>query len=242
MRSGRGKGLSHAPRSGRPGPQLSAAILILVVFGTVGRVGPSWGQEPDSLKCHVQDRAIKLSFQLPVPVLKIAGIEQALEEQGLSAECMVSIEVKERGGLRSKTFVRVVNVRTLTYSRWYDEYILSENAEEILSDRSYYKTLDSYRRYDDLKIVDVGILERDKEFTVVLEVKAKLRFPDNRGDSGDFVAAGFSLPGELVDVFRKKGVFYSFKVESETFSGGEVPGQLLGTSPPPNSETDHGER
>jgi hypothetical protein len=199
---------------------------------------PGSAQELDSLQCSVQDGMITAGFLLPIPALKLAGMDEALDEKGLQVECWVSLEVKKSGLLRSSTLAKTVTKRILSYSRWYDEYLVMEKSQEIFSSPSYYKSLDFYRRYSDLVGTDVSVLESDGEYRVVLEVKVSLRMPDDGSEGGMLNLAGFGLSGELMKLVKSKGEVLSVKVESEEFAGGHVPSRLLGDTSDADSPSD----
>jgi hypothetical protein len=210
-------------------PGLPAVAILSLAFGLMISlpVLPCRGQGLDSLKCQVVDGALTVAFQLPTSALKVAGLDQALDEQGLQVESRVILEVKQKGGLGSSTVVKVMNLRNLAYSRWYDEYVMSEDAQEVLSNHSYYRALDAFRRYRDLSIINVGVLDPDATYSVTLEVHVQLKLPDPGAGKKDFEMAGFSLPWQIVELFKKKGEVLSIKLDSEKFQGQAVPEQLF---------------
>jgi hypothetical protein len=201
------------------------AIFLIVV--TLAVAGPVRGHELDSLDCRVEDGAMTLGFLFPVATLPLAELEKVLEDQGLLVEVRVSIEVRKQGRFLSSTFVMTTNVRTLAYSRWYDEFVLNENAKEILTSRSYYGAVDSFRRYDGIEVAETGILEPDADYRIIVDVKGRLRLPEVGGAGESLSLAGLSLPLELADRLRKKNEVFSIRTQSEKFSGRDVPARLF---------------
>jgi hypothetical protein len=169
-----------------------------------------------------------VGFALPVRSLRAAGIEKALDEQGLSVECEVSVEVRKKEGLLNHTVVKALVRRALSYSRWYDEYVLTENAREVATSKSYYTTLDRFRRFSRLKAADVGTLDPGQDYTVRLEVSLVPRVPAKRAGGGSPNLASLGVAKDMLDLFKGKGSLLSIKMESAAFRPTEVPRWSIG--------------
>ncbi|UCG51644.1 MAG: hypothetical protein JSW58_15900 [Candidatus Latescibacterota bacterium] len=197
------------------------------------------GDGLDSLVTHTSDGVLSASFYLPLRDLKEAGIEKALDELALDIECRVSIEVKQRGRFRSKTFTKTTWVTTLSYSRWYDEYVIAENAEETFTHQSYYQSIDRFRRFSGIPIVNIAILEPGREYTATVDVTIRPRIPSQAHQEsrvGMASAGAFDIGGELVkqgyDLMKKKDMFH-VKFDSAKFTTDAIPSPLFGE---PDSE------
>ena len=217
-----------APARRRPGGLAGGAALLLALLALTATAPACLAQGLDSLTSTMEDGSLLVGFALPVRSLKAAGIEKALDEQGLSVECEVSIEVRKKEGLLSHTVVKMLVRRALSYSRWYNEYVLSENTREVATSKSYYNTLDRFRRFSRVKVADMGTLDPGQDYTVRIEVSLVPRVP-TRGTGGTTLAlAGVGVGADMLGLFKGKGSLLSIKVESATFRPAEIPRWSLG--------------
>jgi hypothetical protein len=199
--------------------------LVLLMIALAAAASPCLAQDLDSLTSYVEDGTLFVTFSLPLRSLRAAKLETALEEQGLSVECGVSVEVRKREGLLGRTVVKALFRRALSKSRWYDEYVLSENAREIATSKSYYTTLDRFRRFWRLKVADLGTLDPGEVYTVRIEVSLVPRVP-TRGAGGAAPALA-GVGSDMLGLFKGKSLL-SIKVESATFRPMEAPRWSLG--------------
>ncbi len=204
-----------------------AALLMLAAV-------PCGADGLDSLRSFVDGAGLFVRFAIPARSLREARLETTLEDQGLDVDCVVSTEIREKGRFIRHTVVREVVRRRLSYSRWYEEYTLSENGQDVATHKSYYPILDRFRRFERIRVVDLGILEAGREYTLDLEVSLVPRLP---GEGSGVKQANLSgmvprgvLPKELVDVFRGRGSLLSIRKESPVFRAGELPERLFGVS------------
>ena len=211
------------PPTGRRASALRWAVLALLL---VAAVPPCRGQGLDSLNSHEEGGSLFIGFAIPIQSLREARLDDALEERGLSVDCVVSTEVRKKERFGHRMVVREVVRRTLSYSRWYEEYVLTENAREIATQKSYYASLDRFRRFTMLHVVDLGILEPGEEYTIQLEVALVPRPPSGRSGGEDVKLAGV-LPKEMMALFRGKGSLLSIRMESPAFRPGQLPGRLF---------------
>jgi hypothetical protein len=225
------------------GLKLLLAFLLWLVFVVMpwSNGFPCFAQDLDSLASRTDGGTLVVSFLVPRGELKSAGIEHILDDLGLEAECRVSLEVRKSGRFAKfggGSFTKTVVVRTLRYSRWYDEYVLSENAREILTDRSYYKSLEQFRRFVDLSVVDLGILDPGEEYVVHLELSVRPRPPSQTQTRSSVNVAGVNEVGELAkqgyDFMRKKADLFHLELESRHFASDAVPSHLFGGAEPSN--------
>ena len=204
----------------------TALLLALLALALTATAPACLAQGLDSLTSTMENGNLLVGFALPVRSLRAAGIEKALDEQGLSVDCEVSVEVRKKEGLLSRTVVKALVRRALSYSRWYDEYVLSENAREIANSKSYFTTLDRFRRFSALKVADMGTLDPGQDYTVRIEVSIVSRVP-TRGTGGTTLALA-GVGADMLGLFKGKGSLLSIKVESATFRPAEVPRWSLG--------------
>ena len=219
-----------APAHRGPGGFVSCAALLLALLAFTLTAGTPacLAQGLDSLASTMDNGSLLVGFSLPVRSLKAAGIEKALDEQGLSVECEVSIEVRKKEGLLSHTVVKMLVRRALSYSRWYNEYVLSENAREVATSKSYYTTLDRFRRFSGLRVADLGTLDPGQNYTVRIEVSLVPRVPTRGTGSTTPALAGVGVGADMLGLFKGRGSLLSIKVESATFRPAEVPRWSLG--------------
>ena len=216
----------------RPRTQLHAPLLAVLCVRAILAFAPGVAacsaEGLDSLTTRVEGNSLLLDFAIPLRALRNARLDVALEEQGLNVDCLVSAELRKKEGLFAHTVVKTVLRRTLSYSRWYDEYVLSENAREVSTHRSYFASLDAFRRVAGLRVVDLGILDPGLGYSVHLEVALLPRLPDPRSKGPDIARAGLGVSKEMLDLLRGKGSLLSIRLDSLPFRGGAPPGRLFG--------------
>ena len=205
--------------------------LALLALALVATAPACLAQGLDSLKSTVEDGSLLVRFALPVRSLRAAGIEKALDEQGLSVECEVSVEVRKKEGLLNRTVVKALVRRSLSYSRWYEEYVLSENAREVATSKSYYVTLERFRRFTRMKVADLGTLDPGQDYTVRIEVSLVPRVPAKRAAGESPTLAGVGMAKDMLDLFKGKGSLLSIKIESAAFRTAEIPHWSMGALP-----------
>lgn len=222
---------SPAPARCGPGSVVRSVFLLLALlaFALAAAAPACRAQSLDSLASHLDGGGLLVGFSLPLHSLRTAGIEKALDEQGLSVECEMSVEVRKKEGLLSRTVVKALVRRALSYSRWYDEYVLSENSREVATCKSYYTTLDRFRRFSNLKVADMGTLDPGQEYTVRIEVSLVTGMPAQRPGGASPSLAGIGAAKDLLELFKGKGRLLSIKIESATFRPTGAPRWSLGT-------------
>jgi hypothetical protein len=206
-------------------------LLVPITLALGLPAAPSHAQGLDSLVSQLDAGSLFVGFSLPVRSLRAAGVEKALDEQGLSVDCEVSIEVRKKEGLLSRTVVKTLVRRSLSHSRWYDEYVLSENAREVATSKSYYGTLDRFRRFARMKVADLGTLDHGQAYTVRLEVSLVPRVAAKRASGASVVLAGVGAPQEMLELFKGRRSLLAIKVESASFTPAEVPRWSVGAVP-----------
>jgi len=203
-------------------------LLALLALALTAAAPACLAQGLDSLKSTMDEGNLLVGFALPVRSLRAAGIEKALDEQGLSVECEVSIEVRKKEGLLNRTVVKALVRRALSYSRWYEEYVLSENAREVATSKSYYVTLERFRRFARMKVADMGTLDPGQEYTVRIEVSLAPRVPAKRARGESPNLASLGVAKDMLDLSKGKGSLLSIKMESAAFRPTEVPRWSIG--------------
>jgi hypothetical protein len=183
----------------------------------------------DSLLYKSDDSMLYVDFMLPVSAVSGTGIETALDEHGLTVECLVTIEVRKPRRLGHDLVVKSPIVRTLRYSKFYDEYILSERGSEPSINSSYYKSLDMFRRFTAVEVIDLYLLEAGEDYTVVLDVRIRAvpaitrdQDPGKSLAGMGLVAPGSVLP-DVIKEWQKKGAFVHIEYESSRFTASDLP-------------------
>ena len=220
-----GDRVPHERARTRSRVNLFSCAVALALGASTARVS---AQDLDSLRTLVEDNHLFIEFAIPVQALKAARLEVVLDEQGLNVDCIVSSEVRQRERFLPRTVVRDVVRRTLSYSRWYEEYAITESGQQTSSVKSFYSQLDRFRRFSRIRIVDLGILEPDQEYDVRLELVLVKRLPDVNRGAGEMTFGGVSVPKEMAELFRGKGNLFQIRLESLTFKGSGPKGRLFG--------------
>lgn len=153
-------------------------------------------------------------------VLKSKELQAALDDNGLTIECSISIEVRRSRELVSKKPI----LRTITYSKWYDEYNLEETSKESFTSASYYESMNRYRRFAHVPVIELCFLGPAQNHKVTLEIKVRAR-PPAQGQSGTVVKYASMVPGpqgkyieDVAKLWSKKGDIFSVTSESQEFT------------------------
>ena len=161
-----------------------------------------------------------VDFLLPMAALKSKELQAALDDNGLTIECSISIEVQRSRELVSKKPI----LRTMKYSKWYEEYNLEETSKEIFTSASYYESMNRFRRFTHIPVIELCFLEPAQNHKVTLEIKVRAR-PPAQGQSGAAVKLAGMVPGaqgkpigDVAKLLSKKGDFFSITLESQEFN------------------------
>jgi hypothetical protein len=214
--------------------QGTAVILLLLALHPAfpGTARVALASELDSLLYHADDAVLRVDFMLPVSVVNNVGIEEALDDHGLTVECMVTVEVHKWLRFGRDLVVKNPVVRTLRYSKFYDEYILTESGREPSIEDSYYKSLDRFRRLTAVPVIDLYLLEPGEAYTVSLEVRVRALPKSTRDQGGgpQVTQMGFVPPAsifkDIAKEWRKKGDLIHVEYESPKFTASDPPYSL----------------
>ena len=174
----------------------SFAVCAALVLG--GAAERCLASTLDSLRSFVDAESLFIDFAVPIRSLRAARVDAALDEQGLSVDCVITTEVRKKAGFLNHTVIKNVVRRTLSYSRWYEEYVLAENAREISTHKSYYPALDRFRRFSRLRVVDLGILDPSQEYSIRLDLDLVPRLPSEKTQGRDPSFAGVGVPRDML--------------------------------------------
>ena len=166
-----------------------------------------------------------INFLLPIAVLKSKELQAALDDNGLTIECSISIEVQRSKKFGSDVVSKKPILRTIKYSKWYDEYSLEETSKEILTSASYYESMNRFRRFAHVPVIELGILDPAQSYKVSLEIKVRARPPaqDQTGGAVELAgmvtgAQGKAIAADVAKLWRKKGDIFSVTSESQEFN------------------------
>ena len=131
MRTGGfGNRLSSTRCAGRLlGRALRVLFACIIVAGAMDGTASAATYQLDSLSYQSDDTMLYIDFLLPMAALKSKELQAALDDNGLTIECVISIEVQRSQKFGSEVVSKKPILRTIKYSKWYNEYNLEEGVE-----------------------------------------------------------------------------------------------------------------
>jgi hypothetical protein len=188
--------------------------------------------ELDSLFYRVDQTALCINFMLPIAVVKSPEIEQALDDHSLTVQCLVALEVRRSHRFKNDVVIKSAVIRELRYSKFNDEYVLTEKGKEVSVSNSYYTSLDRLRRFATVPVIDLYLLEPDESYTVVLDIRVRAGPSAHRAQSPGKSLAGIGVEQAtsqaypdlgIIDLFKKRRDFAHIEYESGKFAAGALP-------------------
>ncbi len=206
------------------GRALRVLFACIIVAGAVDGTASAETCRLDSLSYRSDDTMLYIDFLLPMAALKSKELQAALDDNGLTIECVISIEVQRSQKFGSEVVSKKPILRTIKYSKWYSEYNLEEASKEIFTSASYYESMNRFRRFTRIPVIELCFLDPDQNHRVSLEMTVRGR-PSAQDRSGGATKLAGMVPdaqgkaiADIAKLWRKKGDFFSVALESQEFT------------------------